>query len=51
MTTQWQTFASDYELRMRAIELVKQYSPQEKALIEGASVPRAPSFILAPAVK
>ncbi|HZN39537.1 MAG TPA: hypothetical protein VFD82_12085 [Planctomycetota bacterium] len=33
MTTQWKTFASDYELRLRAIELVAQHSPQEQTLI------------------
>src|SRR5262245_13243163 len=39
MKTEGQTFASDYELRMRAIQLVEQHSPQEQALINGARVP------------
>ena len=39
MNTQWQKFASDYELRLRAIDLVEQYSPQEQALISGARAP------------
>jgi hypothetical protein len=38
-TTPWQKFASEYELRLRAIELVEQHSPQEQALISGARAP------------
>ena len=51
MSAPWQKFASDYELRQRAIDLVAQYSPQEKALIDGARVPLAPAFRVAPAGK
>ena len=32
-------FANDYELRLRAIELVEKFSPQEQDLIRGARVP------------
>jgi hypothetical protein len=32
-------FANDYELRLRAIELVERFSPQEQDLIRGARVP------------
>lgn len=39
MNAQWQKFASDYDLRLRAIELVEQHSPQEQDLIRGARVP------------
>jgi hypothetical protein len=34
-----QTFATDYQLRRRAIDLVEQYSPTEKDLIAGWRVP------------
>ena len=51
MSAPWQKFASDYDLRQRAIDLVAQYSPQEKALIDGARVPLAPAFRVAPAGK
>lgn len=34
-----QTFANDYELRQRAIDLVERYSPGEKDLIAGWRVP------------
>jgi hypothetical protein len=39
-TTQWKEFASDYELRLRAIELVAQHSPQEVDLIRSANATR-----------
>lgn len=35
-----QTFATDFELRLRAIDLVEQYSPGETDLIAGWRVPR-----------
>ncbi|MFY9345830.1 MAG: hypothetical protein WAT39_25285 [Planctomycetota bacterium] len=34
------TFASDYELRLRAIDLVEQHSPAEQDLIKGVRVQR-----------
>jgi hypothetical protein len=34
------TFASDYELRLRAIDLVEQHAPNEKDLIAGWRAPR-----------
>jgi len=38
-TTPGQTYASDWELRQRAIDLVEQYSPKEQDLIRGWRVP------------
>ena len=40
----WGNFDTDYELRLRANELVKEHSPQEKDLIEAWSAPRVPAF-------
>ncbi|HEX6811613.1 MAG TPA: hypothetical protein VF384_08330 [Planctomycetota bacterium] len=39
----WGEFATDFELRLRAIELVEKHSPQEKELIAGWRVPRVPA--------
>jgi hypothetical protein len=38
-TKEGRSYANDYELRLRAIDLVEQYSPVEKELIAGWRVP------------
>ena len=38
-TAVWRTFATDYELRLRAIELVEEHSPKEQDLIRGWRAP------------
>jgi hypothetical protein len=40
----WGNFTTEYELRLRAIELVEQYSPKEQDLISGWRAPRTPGF-------
>jgi len=41
-TAEWKSFATDYELHLRAIDLVEEHSPKEKDLIDGARAPRVP---------
>lgn len=40
VTAEARTFATDFELRLRAIDLVERFSPDEKDLIAGWRVPR-----------